>query len=256
METGLQTRPQERLSRSRTTKGPGRRKPEAPAGVEKCRRRARDSKKNFNHLVAPKVERFRLIRRYEKEHRVDLMCRALDVSRSGYYWRRGAAVSSREQENQVLLNQIKEIFENSRRTYGSPRVTEELQERGFRCGRHRVARLMRRAGIQAKVKKRFRAKGHKGKRFVGVPNLVQRVFSAPQANRLWLADITYIWTREGWTYLAAILDVYSRKIVGWSLGRRPTTELARAAFERALGQRKGEPGLVHHSGSGGAIREP
>lgn len=178
------------------------------------------------------------------------MCRALDVSRSGYYWRRGAAVSSREQENQVLLNQIKEIFENSRRTYGSPRVTEELQERGFHCGRHRVARLMRRAGIQAKVKKRFRAKGHKGKRFVGVPNLVQRVFSAPQANRLWLADITYIWTREGWTYLAAILDVYSRKIVGWSLGRRPTTELARAAFERALGQRKVEPGLVHHSDQG------
>ncbi|MBK9058280.1 MAG: transposase [Elusimicrobia bacterium] len=123
--------PQERLSRSRTTKGPGRRKPEAPAGVEKCRRRARDSKKNFNHLVAPKVERFRLIRRYEKEHRVDLMCRALDVSRSGYYWRRGAAVSSGSKENQVLLNQIKEIFENSRRTYGSPRVTEELQERGF-----------------------------------------------------------------------------------------------------------------------------
>lgn len=105
-------------------------------------------------------------------------------------------------------------------------------------------------GIEAKAKKRFRAKGHTGQRFVGVPNLVQRKFVAKKPNQLWIADLTCIWTREGWMYLAAILDVYSRKIVGWSLGRRQTTELTRQAFERALGQRRIEPGLIHHSDQG------
>ena len=109
---------------------------------------------------------------------------------------------------------------------------------------------MRCAGIEAKAKKRFRAKGHTGQRYVGVPNLVQRKFVAKKPNQLWLADLTYIWTREGWMYLAAILDVYSRKIVGWSLGRRQTTELTRQAFERALGQRRIELGLIHHSDQG------
>jgi len=178
------------------------------------------------------------------------MCQVMDISRSGYYERRKETQSRRAQENQQLLQEVEKIFEKSRRTYGSPRMTVELRDMGYSCSRHRIARLMRRAGIQAKVKKRFRAKGHTGKRYVGIPDLVQRAFVAKNPNQLWVADITYIWSREGWAYLAAILDVYSRMIVGWSLGRHPTTNLTRQAFDRAIGQRQIEPGLIHHSDQG------
>ena len=178
------------------------------------------------------------------------MCRVLVVSRSGYYRWAGRSPSRQTQENQRLLERINEIFEKSHKTYGSPRVTEALRAEGTKCGRHRVARIMRSAGIQAKVKKRFRAKGHTGQRYVGVTDLVNRAFVAKSPNRLWVADMTYIWTREGWAYLAVILDVYSRRIVGWALSHRPTTDLTRRAFERALGQRRIEPGLIHHSDQG------
>ncbi|MBL0058097.1 MAG: IS3 family transposase [Elusimicrobia bacterium] len=180
---------------------------------------------------------------------MDLMCRALDVSRSGYYWRRGAAVSSREQENQVLLNQIKEIFENSRRTYGSPRVTEEMQERGFRCGRHRVARLMRRAGIQAKVKNRFRAKRHKGRGLWACQTSFSGSFPRPRPTGFGLRTLR-ISGRGRLDLFGGDPGRLFPQDRGMVPGRRPTTELARAAFERALGQRKGEPGLVHHSDQG------
>jgi transposase InsO family protein len=110
---------------------------------------------------------------------------------------------------------------------------------------------MRLHGIRAKIKKKFKANTPTSRaRFPGIPNLVNKVFTAPGPNRLWVADITYIWTRQGWLYLAAVLDVYSRRIVGWAVGPRPTTDLARMALERALGRRGAHEGLIHHSDQG------
>lgn len=174
----------------------------------------------------------------------------LKVSRNGYYQFLRTPVSKREEKNNLILTKIKKIHAKSRETYGSPRVHAQLQLEGELCSRKRVARLMKKAGIQAKMKKRFKTTTKVNPKAQAAPNVLNRDFTAMRPNERWVADITYIATREGWLYVAAVLDLYSRRIVGLSMSERMTTSLVRAALEQALTHRKPQPGLMHHSDKG------
>jgi transposase InsO family protein len=186
----------------------------------------------------------------EKGFCVGRMSKILGVSRSGYYRFLQAKPSCRQQEKERLIMKIKQIYEASRQTYGSPRIHAELKDQGETCSRPRVARLMRQAGIMAKMKKKFKITTKANAKAKAAPNLLQQDFTAEQPNQRWVADITYIWTLEGWLYLAAVLDLFSRRIVGLAMGERMTDDLVMAALEQALTHRKPLPGLMHHSDKG------
>jgi Transposase and inactivated derivatives len=174
----------------------------------------------------------------------------MGVSRSGYYAWRGRPKSARRQEDERLLMSIRNAFEESRGTYGSPRIHRELKERGISCGERRVARLMRENGIRVSPVRRFRATTDSAHALPVAANLLEQDFTAEGANQRWAADITYIWTREGWLYLAVVLDLFSRRVVGWSI--RPTLErgLVVGALGAALSLRRPGSGLIHHSDRG------
>ena len=178
------------------------------------------------------------------------MCRVLRVSRSGYYAWRAGGESRRTVENRRLLTQIQVIHRASRQTYGSPRMTDELHARGYGCNEKRVARLMRQAGIRPKTVRKFRVTTDSGHGYPAAPNVVNREFRADRPNQVWLTDITYVWTAEGWLYLAAVLDVYSRRIVGHAVSRRIDSSLTVAALRQAIERRRPENGLIHHSDRG------
>lgn len=174
----------------------------------------------------------------------------LNVSRNGYYKFLSSFPSKREEENNLLLVKIKRVHAKSRETYGSPRIHAALQLEGESCSRKRVARLMKKAGIQAKMKKRFKVTTKVNPKAQAAPNVLNRDFTAMRPNERWVADITYIATAEGWLYVAAVLDLYSRRIVGLSMNERITTSLVVAALEQALTHRRPQPGLMHHSDKG------
>lgn len=179
-----------------------------------------------------------------------MMCRLLKVSHSGYYEWRSRGPSARELADQALTERIREIHAESRQTYGAPRIHAELAFEGTRVGKKRVARLMREAGITGLFKVR---RGKTTIRVPGVrtaPDLVDRDFLAAGPNELWCADITYVRTWEGWLYLAAVMDVYSRKIVGWAMDNHMRAELVVDALEMAVANRQPDPGLIHHSDQG------
>jgi transposase InsO family protein len=142
------------------------------------------------------------------------------------------------------------LHQDSRQTYGSPSIWQALVRRGQRVGEHRVARLMRQDGIRAKTVKKWRATTHSAHRLPVAANTLQRQFTVPQPNRVWAGDITYVWTMEGWLYLAVLLDLYSRRVIGWAMGQRLTGELAEQALTMALANRAPRAGLVHHSDRG------
>ncbi len=146
--------------------------------------------------------------------RVEKMCAVLDVSRSGYYCWRKRPQSQRAADNQELLKQIKAVHEDNLQVYGSPRITRELRAEGFTCGENRVARLMRKNDIKAKSKRRFIVTTDSKHKLPVAANLVNQNFTAEAPNKLWTSDITYIWTLQGWLYLAVVLDVFNRAIVG------------------------------------------
>ena len=182
--------------------------------------------------------------------RVKKMCHILNISRSAYYAWRKRTPGLRQRENDLLLAQIKEAHEMSRRTYGSPRITEELSARGVRCGKNRIARLMQRHGIVAKTKRRFRVTTHSNHRLPVAANLLNRHFATDGPNKVWLSDITYIGTQEGWLYLSVILDLYNRQVIGWSMDERLTQELTLQALRQAVGMRRPDPGAIFHSDRG------
>ena len=173
-----------------------------------------------------------------------------DVSRSGYYRFTKAHVSKRAKENELLLEKIKKVHIKSRQTYGSPRIQAELKSQGFYCSRKRVARLMHQAGIQAKMKKQFKKTTKVNPKAKGAPNLLNQNFAADKPNQLWVADITYIATAQGWLYVAAVLDLFSRRIVGLAMSERMTSDLVISALKQALIHRNPDEGLVHHSDKG------
>ncbi len=181
---------------------------------------------------------------------VSLLCKIVGVSKSGYYAWKSRAPSKRSREDAVLTEKIREVYQRSRETYGYPRVHAELRALGVRCGRRRVARLMRRAGLRGCMRARKKRTTRRDPRAVPAPDLVKRDFHATAPDRLWTADITYLKTDEGFLYLAFVLDVYSRRIVGWSMATHLRTELVVDALEMAVWRRKPAAGLVHHSDRG------
>jgi putative transposase len=180
---------------------------------------------------------------------VALLCRMLEVSRSGYYAWRSSSPSKRSREDATLTAKIHEIHRRSRQTYGSPRVHAELRALGTRCGRKRVERLMRQAGLRGCMRSRRKGTTRRSKR-APVEDLVKRNFAAPEVDRVWVADITYVATQEGFLYLAFILDAHSRRIVGWAMENHLRTELVVDALRMAVWRRKPAPGLIHHSDQG------
>ncbi len=190
------------------------------------------------------------MRREETNHAVVRLCRAVEVSRSGYYaWLRSLE-SERARANRTLLEAIREIYEGSRGVYGAPRIHHELRIQGHPCGRHRVARLMRRAGLRARMKHRYRVTTRSDHRHPTAPNLLAQRFRAERANQAWVADITYIATREGWLYLAVVIDLFSRSVIGWATSGTMTRALVIDALQVALGRRDASRGLLHHSDRG------
>lgn len=181
---------------------------------------------------------------------VALLCRMLGVSKSGYYAWRQRPPSKRSREDATLTAKIREIHQRSRQTYGSPRVHAELRALGTRCGRKRVERLMRKAGLRGCMRGLRKRTTRRSGRAVPAKDLLQRSFAATETDKIWVADITYVATWEGFLYLAFILDVYSRGIVGWAMESHLRTELVVDALQRAVWRRKPAPGLVHHSDQG------
>ena len=181
---------------------------------------------------------------------IALMCRVLGVSRSGLYaWvRRGR--SAREEADRYLRKQGEAIHARSRRTYGSPRVHRQLRVDGVRVGRKRVERLMKRAGLRGRIRRSFRRTTDSGHCLPIAPNRLAQQFSVDAADRVWAGDITYIPTMQGWCYLAVILDLHSRLVVGWSLADHMRTELVNAALDAALAKRTPSEGMIHHSDRG------
>jgi len=194
--------------------------------------------------------RFAFIRRHAGEYPLGWMCQVLRVSMSGYYaWLRRPE-SRRSREDRRLLIEIRAIHRQSRRTYGSPRIYHELRERRLPCGRHRVARLMRQDGLEGTYRRRFRVTTYSQHRWPVAPNRLQRRFEVATVDTVWAGDITYIWTREGWLYLAVLLDLCSRRIVGWAMSSRLTRRLPQAALQMAIGRRRPQAPILHHSDRG------
>jgi len=182
---------------------------------------------------------------------VKKMCEVLEVSRGGFYaWLRNPE-SARSRSNRALLTEIRIVFDRSRQTYGSPRMTEELNDSGLFCSQNRVARLMRLSGIRAIGKRKYRVTTDSKHSHPVAENLLNRDFDVDHPNEVWLSDITYIWTSEGWLYLAGVIDLYSRMLVGWSMGPRVKAELTLEALRQAIARRNVRPDLMHHSDRGG-----
>jgi len=193
--------------------------------------------------------RFQFIEDRRDEFPVTRTCQMLDVSPSGYYAWRDRPPSAREMANQELYKKIETVYNESHGTYGSPRIYHELKDQ-VPCSENRIARLMRLRGLRAKQSKRFKTTTKRNKAHPVAPNLLKRDFVAARPNQKWLSDISYIPTQEGWLYLAAILDLYTRGIVGWAMSDRMTSDLTISALEMALHQRQPEADLILHSDQG------
>jgi transposase InsO family protein len=178
------------------------------------------------------------------------MCQVLEVSENGYYHWRNRGESRRKREDKQLAECIEDAYHQNRGLYGSPRIHAELKAQGISCGRKRVARLMQEKQLSARRKKRKARTTNSHYHFPLAPNLLEQDFTADAPNKKWMADLTFIETREGWLSLAGILDAYSRKIVGWSMSEHHDAELVTAVLRMALLQQRPGAGLIHHSDRG------
>jgi transposase InsO family protein len=194
--------------------------------------------------------RFQFIEDHRDEFPVVRMHEVLGISRSGYYTWRERPVSAREMANRELYKKIEAVYNESHKTYGSPRIYRELERQGVTCSENRVARLMRLRGLRAKQTKLYKATTKRNKADSVAPNLLKRDFETDRPDQKWLTDITYIPTQEGWLYLAAVLDLFNRGIVGWAMSHRMTSDLTRDALKMAIRQRQPEADLIHHSDQG------
>jgi len=194
--------------------------------------------------------KYQFIDTYRSEFVVERMCRVFKVSKSGYYAWRVRPESNRARENEQLDHHIKTIYRKNKGTYGSPRITKALNRENIACSENRVARRMRVNGIKAKTKKRFKVTTNSKHTHPVAENLLGQNFKAQRPNQVWASDITYIWTQEGWLYLAVVMDLYSRRVVGWCLDRQMSQSLVIRALMMALALRKPPRGLMHHSDRG------
>lgn len=178
------------------------------------------------------------------------MCRVLGVSRSGYYRWLKRKPSRRELDNRQLDAQIREIYDNSKGRYGSPKITKELNDRGRQVSKNRVARRMRTAGIRSKIRRKYRVTTDSRHNLPVAPNLLERDFTTQSPDRAWVSDITYLNTRSGWLYLTVIIDLFSRMVVGWALSSSLSHEMVVSALKRAVRRRQPTKGLIFHSDRG------
>lgn len=199
--------------------------------------------------------KFQFIAMHRQSYPVRAMCAVLGVSPSGYYAWRGRRRSRRSREDEALLAQLQALHQASRQVYGSPKLHQALRRQGIRCSRKRVIRLMRQAGMRAKRQRCYKRTTQRNRNHTAAPNQLQQRFQAPAPNRVWLSDITLIATQEGWLYLAVVMDLFSRRIIGWSMAERMTEALTQQALRMAIRQRSPllgnkEAQLLHHSDQG------
>jgi putative transposase len=194
--------------------------------------------------------KYQFVAAYQAEHRLTRLCQTLGVSRSGYYaWRRRPA-SPRTRANARLVGQMQQLHRQTKERYGAVKLWRALLASGVACGRHRVARLRRQYGLMARRVRRFRVVIEHHQFAPPAPNRLQQVFVAPAPNRIWAGDLTAIATRAGWVYLAVILDLYSRRVIGWAMSPRPDQHVALTALQMAMTHRRPRPGLIHHTDQG------
>ena len=182
--------------------------------------------------------RFALIDRAKAEFPIHRLCRVLGVSQSGYFAWKGRPACRRQRDDMVLLAHVRSAFALSNGTYGSPRMTRELRDSGLTVGRRRTARLMRENGLRARQKRRFKRTTDSHHAWPVAPNLLDQDFTATGPDEKWGADISYVWTREGWLYLAVVIDLFARRVVGWAAGDRLHRDLVLAALRKALAMRR------------------
>jgi transposase InsO family protein len=194
--------------------------------------------------------RFALVDQAKKDFPIHRLCRVLGVSQSGYFAWKDRPASRRQRDDMVMLAHVRSAFALSNGTYGSPRMTRELQDDGFAIGRRRTARLMRENDLRGRQKRRFKRTTDSEHSWPIAPNIIDQDFTATAPNQKWGVDISYVWTREGWLYLAVVIDLFSRRVVGWAVGDRLHRDLALAALRRALVMRRPPEGLIHHSDRG------
>lgn len=191
---------------------------------------------------------------FVEEHRthipIDRLCRILNVTARGYRSWRGRPISNRQRQDMILLAHIREQHHHSLGSYGRPRMTRELKELGLLVGHRRVGRLMRDNGIRVVRTRKYKCTTDSNHKFNIAPNLLDRSFTAECPNQKWAGDISYIWTREGWLYLSVMMDLHSRRIVGWAVSNRLKQDLALQALDRAVALRNPPPGLLHHTDRG------
>jgi len=194
--------------------------------------------------------KYQFVAAYQAEHRLTWLCQTLGVSRSGYdAWRRRPA-SPRTRANARLVGQMQQLHRQTKERYGAVKLWRALLASGVACGRHRVARLRRQYGLMARRVRRFRVVIEHHQFAPPAPNRLQQVFVAPAPNRIWAGDLTAIATRAGWVYLAVILDLYSRRVIGWAMSPRPDQHVALTALQMAMTHRRPRPGLIHHTDQG------
>lgn len=194
--------------------------------------------------------KFIFMNQYRSEFRIQKMADVLGVTRSAYYAWMKRGKSRRSKENDRLINRIRALHTRSHEIYGSRRITAALRSEGQSCGKNRVARLMQKESIVSRMRRKFLITTHSKHSFPKAANLVRQNFHTEKPDRLWVSDITYIWTKEGWLYLAVILDVFSRYVVGWSLSNRLHHSIVLQAFRNAERKRSVQPGLIFHSDQG------
>lgn len=194
--------------------------------------------------------RFRFIDAAKKAFPVRRLCKVLGVSPSGYFAWKARPACRRQRDDMVLLAHVRSAFAASNATYGSPRMVYELRANGLAVGCRRVARLMRENAMRARQKRRLKRTTDSRHAFSVAPNLLDQDFAATGPNQKWGADISYVWTREGWLYLAVVIDLFARRVVGWATSDRLHKELALSALRRAVAVRRSTAGLIHHADRG------
>jgi putative transposase len=194
--------------------------------------------------------RFTFIDTAKAEFPIQRLCQVLELSQSGYFAWKSRPACQRQRDDLVLLAHVRSAFRESNGPYGSPRMTRALQAQGLPIGRRRTARLMRENGLKARQKRRFKRTTDSHHAVPVAPNLIEQDFSADRPNQKWNADLSYVWTSEGWLYLAVVLDLFARRVVGWAVSERLHKELALEALRKALAIRRPGEGLIPHSDRG------
>jgi putative transposase len=195
--------------------------------------------------------RYAFIMQHQETWPLVVLCEVLDVSRSGFYaYAQRQAAPGKDHDAAALLARVRAIHIETKQSYGSRRMAKQLQAEGFLVGRYKARRLMQEAGVVVRHRKRCPVTTDSRHGYAVAPNLLARQFDVEQSDMVWAGDITYLWTAEGWLYLAAVLDLHSRKVVGWAMRSRVDAALVQEALRMALGRRGPAPGLIHHSDRG------